>query len=106
MKFLGVSDDITTCEKCGKPNLKRTITIELDNGTIVHYGCDCAARMIKGSNVRAVNTDADVIAYAQKWLQVYRPDVVCKGIWNKFGYLCEVREGHIRIKTSAGITSL
>ncbi len=41
---LGTDDSINTCDCCGKSNLKFTVTIELDDGEIVHYGSVCARR--------------------------------------------------------------
>ena len=50
--ILGVDDEVTVCERCGKRNLKRTVALEMtsDDGdtTVVRYGCDCAARALKG----------------------------------------------------------
>ncbi len=43
-KALGTTDAVTTCDCCGKVNLKLTVAMELDDGQIVHYGRVCAAR--------------------------------------------------------------
>jgi hypothetical protein len=43
MRILGISDDVTTCECCGKSNLKCTVVLTNGEGE-VHYGRDCAAR--------------------------------------------------------------
>ncbi|WP_234192681.1 hypothetical protein [Pseudacidovorax sp. NFM-22] len=43
-KALGTDDSITTCDCCGRSNLKFTVTMELDDGQIVHYGQVCAGR--------------------------------------------------------------
>lgn len=43
-KALGTDDSITTCDCCGRANLKFTVTIQLDDGELVHYGQVCAAR--------------------------------------------------------------
>ena len=43
-KALGTDDSITSCDCCGRTNLKFTVTIELDNGEIAHYGQICASR--------------------------------------------------------------
>jgi hypothetical protein len=43
-KALGIDDSVTTCDCCGKSNLKSTVIIELDSGEIVHYGSVCAQR--------------------------------------------------------------
>jgi hypothetical protein len=44
MKALYLDDTITTCECCGKANLKVTVAMQLDCGGIIHYGRTCAAR--------------------------------------------------------------
>ena len=44
-KLLATNDDVTTCECCGKSNLKMTVV--MTNGeTEVYYGRDCAARAL------------------------------------------------------------
>jgi hypothetical protein len=44
-KVLGKNDEVTTCECCGKANLK--LTVILTNGECeVRYGRDCAARVL------------------------------------------------------------
>jgi len=72
MKILGINDDVTTCECCGRTNLKATVVLETEHGDIRHYGRDCAARTMHGSNksstVKSVETLARGIAYCQKWL--------------------------------------
>jgi len=45
-KILGTSGDITSCECCGKSNLKKTVVIEFDQDGIKHYGTSCAARAL------------------------------------------------------------
>lgn len=44
MHALGTDDSINTCECCGKSGLKFTVTVQLDNGEIAHYGSTCATR--------------------------------------------------------------
>ena len=44
--YLGTSDDVTTCECCGKPDLKSTVALSVDGGDPVYYGSDCAARAL------------------------------------------------------------
>lgn len=79
-RILGISDDHTTCEHCGKSNLKCTVTLEsLDadsngDGITVRFGRDCAARAMRGSNkpseVKSIEDTARGIEYARKWLGV------------------------------------
>lgn len=44
MQALYLDDTITTCDCCGKTNLKATVAMQLDCGGILHYGRTCAAR--------------------------------------------------------------
>jgi hypothetical protein len=37
-------DSITTCDCCGRTNLKATVLMESDLGELVHFGRTCAAR--------------------------------------------------------------
>lgn len=76
-KILGITDDKTSCEKCGKTNLKRTVAISIDGADPVFYGTTCAARAI-ANNSKAVRATAEnitelanAIAYAQKWQRHY-----------------------------------
>lgn len=46
VKFLGNSDDVTTCECCGRTNLKSTVALSIDDGEAVYFGVTCAARAL------------------------------------------------------------
>lgn len=46
-KLLGINDDVTTCECCGKSNLKCTVVLTNGEGEVA-YGRDCAARALAG----------------------------------------------------------
>jgi hypothetical protein len=39
-----IDDSITTCECCGRANLKATVLMQSDLGELVHFGRICAAR--------------------------------------------------------------
>lgn len=55
-KALGTDDSVTTCDCCGKSNLKFTVAIELDDGEIVHYGQICARRNT-GKDQRTITSE-------------------------------------------------
>lgn len=58
MRVLGINDEVTTCECCGKSNLKRTVVLSTGEGE-VHYGTECAARALgqsKQDTVKAART--------------------------------------------------
>lgn len=57
MKILGLSDEVATCDCCGKKNLKATVALETSGGEIVFYGRDCAGKAIYGRK-SAKNTAA------------------------------------------------
>jgi hypothetical protein len=44
MKALYITDEVTTCECCGRSELKATVAMELSDGGILFYGRTCAAR--------------------------------------------------------------
>lgn len=51
-RYLGITDECTTCEQCGKPQLRNTVVIQpLDadgnaDGDPTYYGSTCAARAL------------------------------------------------------------
>jgi hypothetical protein len=44
MKALYITDEIDTCDCCGRTDLKATVAMKLTDGEILHYGRTCAAR--------------------------------------------------------------
>lgn len=47
-KLLGITDEISTCDCCGRTNLKCTVALESEAGEILHYGRDCAGKALYG----------------------------------------------------------
>lgn len=47
-RLVGINDEVTTCECCGKSNLKCTVVLGTDGGE-VRFGRDCAARALAGA---------------------------------------------------------
>ena len=46
--FLGTTDEVTTCDCCGKADLKMTVAIMDDEGgEALYFGTSCAARALK-----------------------------------------------------------
>lgn len=41
---LFLEDSVTTCDCCGRTNLKATVLMRSDLGDLVHFGQTCAAR--------------------------------------------------------------
>lgn len=47
-KFLGTSDEVNTCDCCGRKGLKSTVALELDDASDpVYYGVSCAAQALR-----------------------------------------------------------
>jgi hypothetical protein len=44
VKALYITDEINTCDCCGRADLKATVAMQLSDGGILHYGRTCAAR--------------------------------------------------------------
>lgn len=44
-RILGINDEQTVCDCCGKKNLKRTVIIDKGEGEIVRYGTTCASKV-------------------------------------------------------------
>lgn len=63
-KALGTDDSITTCDCCGRADLKFTVVIELDDGELVHYGQVCASRNT-GKTRPVINAEIKAHAAAQ-----------------------------------------
>jgi hypothetical protein len=58
-RYLGTTDDVTTCECCGRTGLKGTVAIILNDAPDpVYYGVTCAAH--------ALNTTAKEVRYEAK----------------------------------------
>ena len=45
-RILGINDDVTTCECCGKSGLKCTVVLT-DGERELAYGRDCAAKAVR-----------------------------------------------------------
>lgn len=44
MKAICITDEIDTCDCCGRTDFKATVVMQLSDGGILHYGRTCAAR--------------------------------------------------------------
>ena len=58
IKFLGTSDEVSTCDCCGRKDLKSTVALSIDDGEAVYFGVTCAAR--------ALAMDAKLVRKASK----------------------------------------
>lgn len=48
-QVLGITDERTSCDCCGKSDLKRTVALQFGDADPVFYGTTCAARALKWS---------------------------------------------------------
>jgi hypothetical protein len=61
-RYEGTTDEVTTCDCCGRANLKSTVCFtDLDEGVERFFGVVCAAKMLKvtSAEVRANAKNAD-----------------------------------------------
>lgn len=109
-KLLGITDETTTCECCGKTNLKSVVVLQMvDGGEIVRYGSQCAAKALRGNGYKGVRADvllddAKAVALANKWLAAgHDLAVIGRGIGNRFGYQWQVKDNALHIGNFAVI---
>ena len=57
--FVGVCEDNTICDCCGKDNLKKTVALGFE-GEIRHYGTTCAGRALGAKTKTAEDVKAAV----------------------------------------------
>lgn len=62
MEIRGITDSVTTCDCCGKTNLKRTVAIETESGEILHYGTSCAASYLRVPGSYSAKTAEKMVA--------------------------------------------
>lgn len=59
--FLGTTDEVSTCDCCGRQGLKSTVALQIDAAEPVYYGVVCASRALKqpAKTIRAAAKSAD-----------------------------------------------
>jgi hypothetical protein len=62
-KIVGITDESTTCEVCGRVELKSTVVLELEDGSRLYAGSSCAARKV---GVKAADMRSSVKAYRNR----------------------------------------
>src|SRR5690349_19372579 len=112
VKVLGISDDVTTCECCGRTYLKRTVALDFNGQGMKHYGTTCAAKALKANFPSAakgtlIEQTAKVISYAAKWIAERGNKYAEDRVWNCFGHLCEAKkDGTLVVKTAFGLQTV
>lgn len=76
MKILGINDDVTTCECCGRAGLKKTVVLESFDGLQrVHFGSQCAAKAI-GKRKSTVDREASLYQSVLDKIRSYELEIV------------------------------
>lgn len=98
--LLAVTDETSTCECCGKPNLKRVAVLQLADGSIVRYGRDCAARKLGkqmgkkiDAKVEEQNTIETIKTLIAKWTGKFPEAQIVNHIHVKYGVYLTVKNG-------------
>jgi hypothetical protein len=104
-KIIGVTDDTTVCEKCGKSNLKKVVVMEnILTGEIVRYGTDCAGRAM-GIKKSVVDMEFDLISMIHRWMDKGLTIEAVRTALSNRGYGNQVRNGKLEVRgLSAPIT--
>ncbi len=50
IKFLGITEENSSCDRCGRSDLQRTYAIELESGEVLYLGSSCFAHRFEMSN--------------------------------------------------------
>jgi hypothetical protein len=106
MKILGISNEVTTCECCGKKNLKKTIILSNEFGE-KYYGINCAAIAKfgdkKAATAKSVTVIGQAMEMAKKWLNDgHKPVMVAQNIYKKFGFRCGAKNNQVEFEFSYG----
>jgi len=102
--LLAVTDETSTCECCGKTNLKRVAVLQLADGSVVRYGRDCAARKLGktigkkiDAKVEEQNTIETIKTLIAKWTGKYPEAQIINHIHVKYGVCLTVKNGQYSI---------
>lgn len=68
MTLLGICDDVSTCDCCGRKDLKRVVAFETGHG-VVHYGTTCASRAFGFDVEKAIRVQQAKAADAEQRLR-------------------------------------
>lgn len=94
MKPIAISDDITTCDCCGRTGLKRTVVLRNDDGSIRYHGTSCAARAIYGYSDASVNNRVKKDAITEQSYEKQRQADVARKVANACKALELLAEGN------------
>lgn len=62
-KIFGFTDEVTTCERCGKNPLRGTYAFEDENGNICYYGSECINKQfgISDEKIKSLSAKEELI---------------------------------------------
>lgn len=91
MKFtvLGINDDETTCEHCGRCGLKRTVALGVldaemnQTGEVVRYGTGCAATALRHGATKMTVTKLEQAAELIERKSFYAKPVILRAMDNQ-----------------------
>jgi hypothetical protein len=86
-KILGWTDEITNCDCCGKVDLSGTFGVELDDGSILHYGSVCVKRNTGIKNPVKASND-----YRKERIEAARREYRASASWQ--AYFARQKRGH------------
>ena len=96
IKTLGTSNEVTTCECCGKAGLALTVVLEI-NGAVTHYGRDCAGAAINGKKSAAFTNGVFARARAVDFVNRNSGKAAFEKLvsiaYNRFGYTVTMANG-------------
>lgn len=106
-RILGTCDDRTTCEKCGRKGLKKTVALapldpDGNPGGAVYFGSDCAGQALMGAktgrNTGIVADRAAALDYGRRLAaRGHAAPVVAAAVRNRFGFMTETRGADVRV---------
>jgi hypothetical protein len=109
----GINDETSTCERCGKTNLKKVVwvakVVDGVEGDPIAVGTTCAARLLRGRDGKVTKGERDsaltlatMASLAIKWLAAgHTVDVVARAVYNRSGFAVDRRRtGRLIIGTT------
>lgn len=107
MKVLGYTDEVTTCDCCGKKNLKGSFCIETDEGAEVYYGSVCVNKVYGKKQGKEISFIAKQIAKAQAGSWEWTLDYYMRGHLQPLqAYIGEKMAWNNSRETQLAVTSL
>ena len=84
VRYLGTTDEVTTCDHCGRSDLKNTVALQIgEDADPVYYGVTCAAHALKTTvkDVRSASKRADDAKAAAVQAERYRQQKIETDRW-------------------------